>query len=301
MARESRTRGNLRTRIGICINEDCELAKAKEKQSVRSGHDFVCEKCGSELREVHVKTTNPNWKLIGGIIAAVLVLGGVGVAVLLMKDSPKPQKELQTVLSTDSVQQSATVSNTPIKTENTVADSLIAKSEEGIDTLLKKGGVALDEQIDSAKEQVPNTAADSLMAKSEESIDTSLNKGGVASDEQIESTEGRVSESLAEEKETVTQTKSTPQAANGKLKLSYGAYIGDLKNGYPHGQGRLTYTTERQINRYDMKKRTAKPGQYVIGEFERGFFIQGRLYAANGDLLGSIMIGTAPGNAYDSK
>lgn len=261
MARESRTRGNLRTRIGICINEDCELAKAKEKQSVRSGHDFVCEKCGSELREVHVKTTNPNWKLIGGIIAGVLVLGGGAVA-LLMKDSPKPSKKVQTVLSTDSVQLSAPVSNTSTKTENTSADSLMSKSEESIDTLLKKGGVASDEQIDSTKE--------------------------------------RVSESLAEE-DLVNQTKSTPQSANGKLKLSYGAYIGDLRNGYPHGQGRLTYTTERQINRYDMKKRIAKPGQYVIGEFERGFFIQGRLYAANGDLLGSVMIGTAPGNAYDSK
>ena len=86
---------------------------------------------------------------------------------------------------------------------------------------------------------------------------------------------------------------------DGKYQLSYGYYTGDIKDGYPHGQGRLTYTVERQINKYDMKKRTAKVGQYVIGEFQRGFFIQGRLYAADGELLESIMIGTAPGDTYE--
>lgn len=88
---------------------------------------------------------------------------------------------------------------------------------------------------------------------------------------------------------------------NGYLKLSYGLYSGDIKDGYPHGQGRLTYSKERQINRYDMKKRKASAGEYIIGEFQRGFFIQGRLYKANGELIGSVMIGTAPGETYDEK
>lgn len=101
--------------------------------------------------------------------------------------------------------------------------------------------------------------------------------------------------------EVVTEKEAKPEipVVDGKYQLSYGYYTGDIKDGYPHGQGRLTYTVERQINKYDMKKRTAKAGQYVIGEFQRGFFIQGRLYAADGELLESIMIGTAPGDSYE--
>ena len=110
-------------------------------------------------------------------------------------------------------------------------------------------------------------------------------------------------EQAAEEpqQEVVTEQKAKPEipVVDGKYQLSYGYYTGDIKDGYPHGQGRLTYTVERQINKYDMKKRTAKVGQYVIGEFQRGFFIQGRLYAADGELLESIMIGTAPGDTYE--
>ena len=104
-----------------------------------------------------------------------------------------------------------------------------------------------------------------------------------------------------EPEKVITEQKAKPEipVVDGKYQLSYGYYTGDIKDGYPHGQGRLTYTVERQINKYDMKKRTAKVGQYVIGEFQRGFFMQGRLYSADGELLESIMIGTAPGDTYE--
>lgn len=87
MARESRAAG-ARMRTGICLQDDCELAKNKEKQTVRMGHDFVCKECGAELHEVKSGPEGPNWKLIGGIVAGVLVLGG-GVATLLMGGDTK--------------------------------------------------------------------------------------------------------------------------------------------------------------------------------------------------------------------
>lgn len=91
------------------------------------------------------------------------------------------------------------------------------------------------------------------------------------------------------------------EAAKGTVRLSYGIYKGDTKNGYPDGMGRLTYSVGRQINRYDSKSRTASAGDYVIGEFVRGFFIQGKHYASDGTLLETIMIGTPATSAYESK
>ncbi len=87
MARESRAAG-ARMRTGICLQDDCELAKSKEKQTVRMGHDFVCKKCGAELHEVKPDPDGPPWKLIGGIAAGVLVLGG-GAAALFMGGDTK--------------------------------------------------------------------------------------------------------------------------------------------------------------------------------------------------------------------
>ncbi len=87
MARESRAT-DARMRTGICLQDDCELAKSKEKQTVRMGHDFVCKECGAELHEVKSTPKGPNWKLIGGIAAGVFVLGG-GVTALLVGGDTK--------------------------------------------------------------------------------------------------------------------------------------------------------------------------------------------------------------------
>jgi hypothetical protein len=88
---------------------------------------------------------------------------------------------------------------------------------------------------------------------------------------------------------------------NGNLTLSYGRYSGAIKNGHPHGQGKLTYTKTRVINRYDMKAREAQPGNYVIGEFHNGFVVYGKLYDANGNLLSSLNFGVSNEDSYDSK
>lgn len=96
-------------------------------------------------------------------------------------------------------------------------------------------------------------------------------------------------------------TPKTQSSSNGKLRLSYGSYSGDLKNGYPDGMGRLTYSSSRQINRYDSKRRVANAGDYVIGEFVRGFFVQGKHYDSDGNLIETLMIGTPANDSYDSK
>ena len=89
MARESRRGANARVRFGICLNEECELAKSKQKQSVRTGHDFVCEQCGSELRECPPEKKKNMLPVI--IVAAVIVLGAaVGFFVWQSGKGSKP-------------------------------------------------------------------------------------------------------------------------------------------------------------------------------------------------------------------
>ena len=93
----------------------------------------------------------------------------------------------------------------------------------------------------------------------------------------------------------------TPKPGSGDLKLSYGVYSGAVKNGYPHGQGKLTYTKARVIHRSDMKAREAQPGNYIIGEFHNGFVVYGKLYDASGNLLSSLNFGVGNESSYESK
>ena len=111
----------------------------------------------------------------------------------------------------------------------------------------------------------------------------------------------RVEDSLKHVAETVKKTVTKSNSTTGGLTLSYGKYTGAIKNGYPHGQGRLTYTTNRVINKNDPKGRTAAPGDYVIGEFFNGFLVYGKHYNASGELVESLNVGVGSEDSYDSK
>lgn len=101
MARESRRGANARVRIGICLNEECELAKSKTKQSIRSGHDFVCEQCGSELRECPPdKKKNPLPIIIA---VAVIVLGVAGFFIWQQSKGSEPAVEKTKSVDTTAV------------------------------------------------------------------------------------------------------------------------------------------------------------------------------------------------------
>ncbi|MGM9843566.1 MAG: hypothetical protein ACI30S_05010 [Muribaculaceae bacterium] len=86
----------------------------------------------------------------------------------------------------------------------------------------------------------------------------------------------------------------------GNISLSYGNYKGGVKDGYPHGQGTLYYTSSRMINKYDPKGRIANAGDYIVGEFHNGFVVHGKHYDSEGNLIGSLFFGVAD-DAYESK
>lgn len=106
---------------------------------------------------------------------------------------------------------------------------------------------------------------------------------------------------IREKVETNVTKITTSQQDNTTLHLSYGNYTGSTKNGYPHGQGKLTYTKSRQINRNDIKKRKANAGEYVIGEFFNGFVVYGKLYDVSGNLLSTLNYGVGSESSYESK
>lgn len=100
---------------------------------------------------------------------------------------------------------------------------------------------------------------------------------------------------------TVPAKSTTSNSTNSTLHLSYGTYTGATKGGYPHGQGRLTYSKSRQINKNDVKGRTANAGDYVIGEFYNGYVVYGKHYDSAGNLLESLNIGIGSENSFESK
>lgn len=77
------------------------------------------------------------------------------------------------------------------------------------------------------------------------------------------------------------------------VELDYAKYTGESKNGKPHGQGRLVYTKEHIINNHDIKKRTAKPGESVQGQFVNGEITIGKHFDANGNLIQALNFGVA--------
>ena len=80
---------------------------------------------------------------------------------------------------------------------------------------------------------------------------------------------------------------------NAPVNLPYAKYTGESKNGKPHGQGRLVYTKEHIINKHDVKKRTAKPGESVQGQFVNGEITIGKHFNANGELIQALNFGVA--------
>jgi len=70
-----------------------------------------------------------------------------------------------------------------------------------------------------------------------------------------------------------------------------GSYIGQVKNGKPHGQGTLTYNSRTRISTRDMKERYAEAGQYIIGEFYEGELVQGKLFDKDNEPVESVILG----------
>lgn len=179
----------------------------------------------------------------------------------------------------------------------------------GLAALIVLAGIIAYFTLGSSEGDNKEVAIDSLQIEKPEPVveknsiksDTVINKQQ-SSDVKVDGS--KVIKTTVSVSETTITTKTTKTAGgkqNSTLNLSYGTYKGEIAGGYPNGMGRLTYTKERQINQYDTKKRVAKVGDYVIGEFVNGFLVQGKHYSSDGSLIESLIVGTAPDGKYESK
>ena len=88
----SRNASRDRFKYGICLNEDCAMAKSKEVQQISMRSELVCKECGCELRECPPpKTFNPKPLIIA--LASLVVLGGGGTGAYFGFIKDKPAKE----------------------------------------------------------------------------------------------------------------------------------------------------------------------------------------------------------------
>ena len=80
-----------RYRYGLCLNDDCPKCKAKEVQQISVRKEFVCEECGSELRECP-PPKKKNFKPLIIALILLLICGGVVCFVVL---KPKKEKKVE--------------------------------------------------------------------------------------------------------------------------------------------------------------------------------------------------------------
>jgi hypothetical protein len=73
-------------------------------------------------------------------------------------------------------------------------------------------------------------------------------------------------------------------AIYGRVNLGYGTYVGDLKNGKPHGHGTITYTSSHKI--VSSKDFVANPGDSYEGEFRDGHPASIGLWHHDGETTG---------------
>lgn len=81
-------------------------------------------------------------------------------------------------------------------------------------------------------------------------------------------------------------------------KYSFGKYSGDLKNGYPEGQGTMIYTKHVRIAKHDRQEHYAEAGYSLVGTWINGDISNGKLIDNNGNQIKVILAG-ARNSIYD--
>ncbi len=303
MHSNSKRSGTERLKYGICLNDECSLSKSKEIQSVPMRKELICSECGKELREcAPPKKKGVNKKLLFIIVAILLIAIIVSVLFLLRKKPEQITPKLNKTEYELIIGNIDTLTVTPALTDNLIInyisdnEQVAIISSTGVVRALSAGTANITATISNKNGEPIKLTCKYIVIEPEKDVITD-------STTHVDSLANKIYEdSIANTKTQINEKKqSNTTLKSNKLSLSYGYYTGSTKNGYPHGQGRLTYTSSRVINKNDVKKRTAKNGDYVIGEFYNGFVVYGKHYNASGDLLESLNFGIGSENSYDSK
>ena len=265
-------------RYGICQNshmeetgKPCPLCQSKQIQKVIATKDLVCSECKEKLKEIPRPKTF--WEQYGTlIIAAVVVLligGGVG-CYSLFGGSTGPQKikldqkELvmkvgETQIITPTIEPEGEKATFIFKPQS----KIVTATSGGEITALKKGETTI---IVKCEENPDLRAICKIKVEGAEVVEPEP-EPQPQEPAATEPEETNKEEPKAEPKKTTTKTTpAEPQNGSGTKMLSYGKYVGYLKNGLPDGTGKLTFTKPYQLN----SEYTAQPGEYIQGIFDNG-------------------------------
>ncbi len=235
MATNRRNNDSVRFRYGMCLNEKCEKAKSKEIQRLSARKDFVCEECGSPLREVPAPGGNKKkWLFIVGGLAII------AIAVILFIIANNSNKV------TEEEVQDPTLIEEPTNLEG-VTDSLISTQA--------------------------TTAIDS----------PAVAEPAPVKEEKAKETEAKPAKNDGKEK-----SQTTSSATHGTVNLGYGIYTGDLKDGKPHGYGKIKYTKRHKIA--SSQEYIAEPGDTFEGDFRNGIPSGGTGYWNHGGDMQKITL-----------
>lgn len=76
-----------------------------------------------------------------------------------------------------------------------------------------------------------------------------------------------------------------PAVTSGTLSLGYATWTGDIKNGKPDGNGRMTFTSAHRVTGTVV----AQPGDYIIGTYENGRLVHGKYYDSDGNFIKDVI------------
>lgn len=291
-----------RYKYGICTNRDkggegapCPKCESKEVQKVRGGQDFVCDECNEPLRMVPPPKEGPNMKMIGGIIAAVVVLGGAGIGIAL---STGDKTEEQQVIDTDDgIEQVDGVTDDDGMEVEEVNVTDMTFMETAQDMKLKKSETKqlnIDCNPGNANETVTWKSGNEAVATvSPNGIVTAVaaGKATITAVADRSQTKAEIEVTVSDGGSTGTSTVTDGGASSGSATsgivtkdLGYAVYKGRMKNGLMNDEsGVLTFKTTHIIEPRDVKKREAKAGEKVVGIFEDGHLTTGTWYKSDGN------------------
>ena len=251
---------------GICTNLDkdgngnpCPNCKSKEKIKLSIRDEFVCPECGEPLTKIK-GGDGPNWKLIGKIIAAILVLVGLCIGIYFAffnKSQPvvgEPPKPDTTVVNKEKDDKEK------VDETKEIVDIKQLSIKDAKDFTLAPGATKTLTYIAEPKEN-------------DEEPEWESSNPSVAT-----VTEDGVVKAVAEGVE--------PKVQSNNVNLGYGIYEGPTKNGKAHGIGGLIrFTRSYSI---DLKKASGETVEVFSGDklvnvkMDNNRIIQGLLKRTDG-------------------
>lgn len=247
---------HLANRYGYCVNEKCEMSKKDAKgknqvQTIPSHKPLICSECQKPLHECPpVKANKIPWKLIGIIVAAILLLGGIGLGIWKLTGSTKIEK-----IRLDKKELVLTVGETAVITPKAEPEGVKATF------IFKRKGKNIE--VNSGGEVRALKKGDAtVLVKCEENPEIrAICKINVKGQEQ-EPTE----EETTTEKEEDNGDEKPKNGYVTNYDIGYGTYTGDIKNGKPHGYGTITYRDSHAITGSIQASR----GDKYEGDFREG-------------------------------